>query len=81
MKSSTDLLLAFYAILGIALSFQAFMMAWLARGPRQVVTQYGDEVYITVGIFGILFVSGIILFLFWVEEYVDEALSQRGRFT
>lgn len=78
MKTQLDFMMAFYAILGMAMSFQIFYMAWLARGSRAVVVQYGDEVYATFGIFAIMFVAGIVVFLFWVEEYVDGAMV-RGR--
>ncbi len=77
MKTQLDFLMACYAIIGMAMSFQIFFMAWLARDSRAVVVQYGDEVYMTVGIFGITFIAGIVLFLFWIDEYIDSALARK----
>ncbi len=77
MKTQLDFLMAFYAILGVAMSFHIFFMALLARESRSVVVQYGDEVFVTFGIFGIMFIAGIVVFLFWVGEYMDEALSRK----
>ncbi len=77
MKTQLDLLMAFYAILGIAVSFHTFYMAWIARESKTVVVQYGQEVYATVGIFMIMFISGVVVFLFWIDEYIDSALSRR----
>lgn len=77
MKTQLDFLMACYAIIGMAMSFQIFFMAWLARDSRAVVVQYGNEVYMTVGIFGITFIAGIVLFLFWIDEYIDSALARK----
>ncbi len=77
MKTQLDFLMACYGIIGIATSFQIFIMAWMARDSKQVVVQYGSEVYMTVGIFGVTFLAGIVLFLFWIDEYIDSALARK----
>ncbi len=77
MKSSTDLLMASYGAIGIAVCFQVFLMAWMARGAKVLVVTYGDEVYATAGIFAVLFASGIIIFLYWIDEYLEQVPGGR----